>query len=67
VLIKQAGDSAAIVINGHDQAAEVTVPVSHRAWRVVFTTSESTVDGLEDGKITLDALSITLLLSSPAA
>jgi glycogen operon protein len=66
VLIKQAGDAAAIVINGHDQAAEVTVPVGHRAWRVVFTTSESAVVELEDGKVTLDALSITLLLSGPA-
>ncbi len=63
VLIKQAGDAAAIVINGHDQAAEITVPAISGTWRIVFTSSESTVDDLEDGKLTLDALSITLLLS----
>ena len=66
MLIKQAGDAAAIVINGHDQAAEITIPASNRAWRIVFTTSESKLEEPEDGKLNLDALSITLLLSSAA-
>jgi isoamylase len=64
LLIRRGADAAAVVINGHDEAAEIAVPGDSKVWRLAFSTSKSTVANLGEGKLTLNALSIALLLSN---
>jgi glycogen operon protein len=64
LLIRQGGEAAAVVINGHDEVAQISVPAIGTVWRLAFTSSDSATGDLASGKLTLDGLSIALLLSS---
>ena len=51
------------VINGHDQPAEIRLPVVDGKWRLAFSSSKDDVGSPEKGRLSLGPLAIALLLS----
>ncbi|MBT8098120.1 MAG: glycogen debranching protein GlgX [Gammaproteobacteria bacterium] len=64
VLIVDATAAAAVVINGHDEDAVVTLPPAIGRWRLAYSSGAPEFDTRANRKLTTDALSISLLLSN---
>lgn len=62
-MIAEDGSAVALLINGHAHPAELRLPATDRSWRLVFSSSEHGQIQDDAVSITLDPLSVAILLA----
>ena len=65
-VISENGSAVALLINGHAHPTELRLPLLERSWRQVFSSSESDHFERDSESMTLDALSVAILLADPS-
>jgi isoamylase len=63
VLVSDGKKSAMLVINGHEQVTEVTLPRKGSNWRLVFSSVENYNHGARPKSLSMEALSVAILLT----